>query len=164
MIIKINTNGRTLDLGVKRPGPYGSGMMWQWYYTFGGDGSNPDDWLSYSEYDAAFKIWGRAGGINLPPDLPHSIYPSDEATDIPIDSDISINVQKLNYKKIQKLLTTNGYLDRLSKKIDLNNRLEQYSKLTINLFQPTISPIIDFKTKKSIKVVCVFGASEDNIS
>lgn len=71
-------------------------------------------------------------------------------TDIPIDTEISINVQKLNYKNLQSLLTTNGYLENLSRKIDLNNRLEQYSKLRISLLQPTSSEARDPKSKNVI--------------
>jgi len=71
-------------------------------------------------------------------------------TDIPIDTEISINVQKLNYKNLQNLLTTNGYLENLSRKIDLNNRLEQYSKLRVSLLQPTSSETRDPKSKNVI--------------
>ena len=64
-------------------------------------------------------------------------------TDIPFENDISVNIQKLNFDNLKQLLTTNEYLGKLSRKIDLNNRLEQYSKLRVTILQPTSSPSKD---------------------
>lgn len=69
-------------------------------------------------------------------------------TDMPINTEISIDVHKLNFKNISDFLTSNGYLNKLVRTIDLNNRLEQYSKLRISLLQPTTSETRDPKTKQ----------------
>ena len=66
---------------------------------------------------------------------------------IPIDSELSVDVVKLNYKNLQYLLNTNDYLVKLHRKIDLSSRLAQYSQIKVGLFQPTSSATIDPKTK-----------------
>jgi hypothetical protein len=66
---------------------------------------------------------------------------------IPIDSELSVDVVKLNYKNLQYLINTNDYLVKLHRKIDLSSRLAQYSQIKVGLLQPTSSATIDPKTK-----------------
>lgn len=72
-------------------------------------------------------------------------------TDIPINNQFSINIEKLSYTRFEKLLTTNHYFGKLMRKMDLNNRLAQYSDLRVTLLQPTITPKKDPKTKRKIR-------------
>jgi len=72
-------------------------------------------------------------------------------TDIPIENQISVNIEKLSYTRFQKLLTTNHYFGKMMRRIDLGNRLAQYSDLRVTLLQPTVTPKIDRGTKTIIR-------------
>jgi len=72
-------------------------------------------------------------------------------TDIPINNQISVDIEKLSYTRFEKLLTTNHYFGKMMRRMDLNNRLAQYSDLRVTLLQPTISPKKDPKTKRKIR-------------
>lgn len=60
-------------------------------------------------------------------------------TDISIKNPITINVEHLTRPRFDKFLQTNNYYSRLLRKIELNNRLSQYSELYLPLFKPTSS-------------------------
>lgn len=72
-------------------------------------------------------------------------------TDIPINNQISVNIEMLSYNRFEKLLTTNHYFGKLMRRMDLNNRLAQYSDFRVTLLQPTITPKKDPKTKRKIR-------------
>jgi len=72
-------------------------------------------------------------------------------TDIPLNNQISINVENLSHNRFDKLLTTNHYFTKLQRRIELSNRLAQYSDLRLVLLRPTVSPQIDKKTGKVIR-------------
>jgi len=72
-------------------------------------------------------------------------------TDIPINNPIFINIEKLDYSRFEKLLKTNHYFAKIMRKIDLNNRLAQYSNLRLTLLQPTVTSKRDPKTGEKIR-------------
>lgn len=61
-------------------------------------------------------------------------------TDIAIPNPVFINIERLTATSFQKFMNTNHYFSKLLKKMDLNNRLAQYSDLSLTLFQPTVTP------------------------
>lgn len=69
-------------------------------------------------------------------------------TDLPIENGISIDIHRLNYPNLLEFLRSNGYTNNLIKKIDLANRLAQYSQIRIALIQPTTSETTDVKTRQ----------------
>lgn len=69
-------------------------------------------------------------------------------TDLSIENEISVDIHRLNYTNLLEFLRSNGYINNLVKKIDLANRLEQYSQIRIALIQPTTSETVDIKTKQ----------------
>lgn len=72
-------------------------------------------------------------------------------TDIPLNNQISINIENLSHSRFEKFLTTNHYFGKLMKRIAFSNRLSQYSDLSLVLLRPTISPKRDKNTRKVIR-------------
>ncbi|MCW3990779.1 MAG: hypothetical protein NWE88_11980 [Candidatus Bathyarchaeota archaeon] len=71
--------------------------------------------------------------------------------DMPIKNQTTIDVENLNYTRLTKFLQTNDYYTKLMRKIELNNRLSQYSDLNLVLMRPTISPKRDKKTREILQ-------------
>ena len=72
LMVLVTSSGKTAEVGVKQFSTYGNGKIWQC-----GDPSE-DDWLPYTYYDMAFKVYGNvnSGGPNAPstPSGPGSGY------------------------------------------------------------------------------------------
>jgi len=71
-------------------------------------------------------------------------------TEITIDNPVSVSVENLNNIRFEKFLKTNTYFSKLMRKIELYNRLLQYSDLKLFLLKPTTTPKKDPKTKEII--------------
>lgn len=71
-------------------------------------------------------------------------------TDIPINNPISIGIETLNHSRFQKLMQTNTFFSKLKSKIELNDRMSQYSDLRLVLLKPTKSPKRDRFTNEII--------------
>jgi len=72
-------------------------------------------------------------------------------TDITIDNPVSISVENLNHSRFEKFMQTNSYFTKLMGRIELNDRLAQYSDLKLVLLRPTVTPKRDPRTKEIIK-------------
>jgi len=68
-------------------------------------------------------------------------------TDIPIDNPIFVSVENLSLLMFEKFLQTNSYYSKLMRRLELSDRLAQYSDLRMTLIRPTVTPKIDSKTK-----------------
>lgn len=82
-------------------------------------------------------------------------------TAIPFQNEMSIDVFKLNYKNLYDLVNTNENLVKIQRKVELSNRLAQYSQVRIELLQPTTSPTMD-QTSKTIKYPSGMSLLQEN--
>jgi hypothetical protein len=82
-------------------------------------------------------------------------------TAIAFQNEISIDVFKLNYKTLFDLVNTNENLHKIRRKVELSNRLAQYSQVRVELLQPTTSPTID-QASKTIKYPSGMSLLQEN--
>jgi hypothetical protein len=60
-------------------------------------------------------------------------------TDIPIENPVSITIEELPARQFDRLMNENGYYAKLINRVELKNRLSQYSNFDLVLLKPTKS-------------------------
>lgn len=69
-------------------------------------------------------------------------------TDLSIENPISINIESLNHSQFDKFIKTNDFFSQLLRKVEFNNRLAQYSEVSLVLIKPTVTPKRDSDTNE----------------
>jgi hypothetical protein len=112
---------------------------------------NSDDSSKYLYPSRVIEIKTNNGNILTPTRAATSKEYEDKSTiptDLPINNQITITIEHVSHTKFHDLINIGNYYPQLSRKIELNKRLAQYSSIFATLLIPMKSPKIDKKTNE----------------